>query len=174
MLLHVTSQVSHSHSFLQTSQILEEADATIVARNWLDNVLEQGVRAKVDHVLKEVEDLGLPPVKNGANFQAALIHLGKKLVKNELVSLSKKVGLSKQGANILYKYQAPCSVTHRVYMFITHFDCLVSFLYFLHVYYINSFKYKKSAKWEGPGTIQAGGCGFSNHIIACIIHADIV
>ena len=73
MLLHVSSRVSHSPSFLQTSQILEEADAAIVARKWLDNVLEQGVRAKVDHVLKEVEDLGLPPVKNGANFQAALI-----------------------------------------------------------------------------------------------------
>jgi len=29
----------------------------IVARKWLDNVLEQGVSAKVDHVLKEVEDL---------------------------------------------------------------------------------------------------------------------
>jgi len=57
--------MSHSP---QTSLILEEADATTVARKWLDNVLEQGVRAEVEHVLKEVEDMGLPPVKNGANF----------------------------------------------------------------------------------------------------------
>ena len=92
--------MSHSP---QTSLILEEADATTVARKWLDNVLEQGVRAKVDHMLKEVQDLGLPPdsVKNGANFRAALIHLGNELLKNELVSLSKKAGLSKQDVNIL-------------------------------------------------------------------------
>ena len=64
-------------------------------------VLERGVRAKVDHVLKEVEDLGLPPVKNGVNFRAALIHLGNEHVKNELVSLSKTAGLSKQDVNIL-------------------------------------------------------------------------
>ena len=78
--------MSHSP---QTSLILEEADATTVARKWLDNVLEQGVRAEVEHVLKEVEDMGLPPVKNGANFWAAQIHLGNEVVNNELVSLSK-------------------------------------------------------------------------------------
>ena len=62
----------------------------------------------------------------------------------------------------------------------------------VHVYYSNSFwlsgffslistcilykffQVQKSAKWEGPGTIQAGGCGFSNHINACIIHANVV
>jgi len=69
-----------------------------------DNVLERGVRAKVEHVFKEVEDLGLPPVKNGANFRAALIHLGNELVKNELVSLSKKAGLSKQDVYSLTSY----------------------------------------------------------------------
>jgi len=100
LLLHVSSRVSHSPFFLQASQILEEADATIVARKWLNNVLERGVRPKVEHVSNEVEDLGLPPVKNGANFRGALIHLGNELVKNELVSLSKKAGLSKQDVNI--------------------------------------------------------------------------
>ena len=45
--------------------------------------------------------LGLPVVNKNANFRAALVHLGNELVKNELVSLSKKPGLSNQDIDIL-------------------------------------------------------------------------
>jgi len=39
---------------------------------------------------------------------------------------------------------------------------------------INSFKYiQKNAKWEGPGSIQAGGVASVTSIIACIIYADV-
>lgn len=55
----------------------------------------------MNDISKEVEDLGLPVVNKNANFRAALIHLGNELVKNELVSLSKKAGLSKQDITIL-------------------------------------------------------------------------
>ena len=39
-------------------------------------------------------------MKKGANFRAALIHVGNELVKNEFVRLSKKAGLSKQDVTI--------------------------------------------------------------------------
>ena len=63
--------------------------------------LGTGVRATVEEISMEVEDLGLPAAKKSTNFRAALIHLGNELVKNELVSLFKKAGLSKQDINIL-------------------------------------------------------------------------
>ena len=72
-----------------------------MARKWLDVHLGTGVRATVDDISKEIEDLGLPAVKKSANFRTALIHLGNELVKNELVCLSKKAGLSKQDVNLL-------------------------------------------------------------------------
>ena len=72
-----------------------------MARKWLDSHLGTGVRATVNDISKEVEDLGLPVVNKHANFRAALIHLGNELVKGELVSLSKKAGLSKQDITIL-------------------------------------------------------------------------
>ena len=59
------------------------------------------MRATVDDISTEIKDLGLLAVKKSANFRAALIHLGNELVKIELVSLSKKAGLSKQDINIL-------------------------------------------------------------------------
>ena len=55
----------------------------------------------MNDISKEVEDLELPVVNKNANFRAALIHLGNELVKNELVSLSKKARLSKQDITIL-------------------------------------------------------------------------
>ena len=64
--------------------------ATILARKWLDTHLGTGVRATVDDISTEIENLGLPAVKKSANFRAALIHLRNELVKNELVSLFKK------------------------------------------------------------------------------------
>ena len=38
--------------------------------------LGTGVRATVEEISMEVEDLGLPAAKKSANFRAALIHLG--------------------------------------------------------------------------------------------------
>ena len=81
----------------------------------------------MEHVSNEIEELGLPPIKNGANFKGALIHLGNELVKNELVSLSKKAGLFSKMLTF-FKYLATCSVTYSVYMFITNFT--VWFLFF--------------------------------------------
>ena len=52
------------------------------------------MRAIVDDISTELENLGLPAVKKNANFRAALIHLGNELVKNEFVSLSTKAGQS--------------------------------------------------------------------------------
>ena len=40
-------------------------------------------------------------MNKNALFRAALIHLGNELVKNELVSLSRKAGLSKQDITVL-------------------------------------------------------------------------
>ena len=60
-----------------------------------------GVRATVEEISTEVEDLGLPAANKSGHFRAALIYLENELVKNELVSLFKKAGLSKQDINIL-------------------------------------------------------------------------
>ena len=56
-----------------------------MARKWLDSHLGTGVRATVNDISKEVENLGLPVVNKNASFRAALIHLGNELVKSELV-----------------------------------------------------------------------------------------
>ena len=66
-----------------------------MARKWLDGVVGLGVRTKLENIVNEIEELGLPPVPVKSNFRSALIHLGNELVKNELVKLAKKAGLTK-------------------------------------------------------------------------------
>ena len=50
-----------------------------MARKWLDANLGTGLKATVDDISKEIEDLGLLAVKNSANVRAALIHFGNEL-----------------------------------------------------------------------------------------------
>ena len=80
--------------------IPEEIDATVIASKWLDSILGPGVRARMDNIVKQIDEFGFPPLRKGSNFRTALIHFGKEheLVKLEL---SKKAGIAKADNEIM-------------------------------------------------------------------------
>ena len=82
---------------MQTSKVLEDGDAMLVARVWFET--SHGKKLRLCHVIQEAEDLGLTEIPKDKNFRSALMMFGNELVKEQLVELTKEGGLEKE--NIL-------------------------------------------------------------------------
>lgn len=72
---------------------LDEDDLTMIGRGYLKEI---GAKAVKETIYEEIDTLGLKPVPptSTAKLRSCLIHFGRELLDNDLISLKKKGGLT--------------------------------------------------------------------------------